>query len=313
MRSAERRDKWGERMKKLLLILFTGLSVFWPVSSQAVGTSDSPVIILEQEAITVSGASGDIASGEKLQPEAVTISQGTDYSIMNGEVGDKAIQLLIDIQGPSAPAHYDFQVPGATELRFIGSGDKGVYQLLDQNGDHLTWLGAPWAQDALGRSVETSFSLKDGVLVQHVDLSGEGIEYPVMADPYLWIDLISSVTVTPDSYYGGKNIKVAVTPWLGAQYAISGGVWSFGTGAEIAQQYGWPEVLEKIQAKYGVSMRAYVTDRPTYRSQWHCHALGAPLIFAHGLLGDPNASWDLEGYRYTTYDVNVWVAHNCNW
>ena len=41
----------------------------------------------------------------------------------------------------------------------------------------------PWAIDANGNEVPTSFTWQDGTLTQHVDLTSPDIAYPVVADP----------------------------------------------------------------------------------------------------------------------------------
>lgn len=47
----------------------------------------------------------------------------------------------------------------------------------------LGTIEAPWAKDATGRAVRTSYSLEGDTIVQHIH--GKDIKYPVVADPGL--------------------------------------------------------------------------------------------------------------------------------
>ncbi len=92
---------------------------------------------------------------------------------------DVGVRVLTVIEDASAPTRYDytFNVPEGTQLEDAGD----VFYLI---GDDLYGsLLPPWAVDAVGNSVPTSYSWKGNTLTQHVDLSSVNIVYPVVADP----------------------------------------------------------------------------------------------------------------------------------
>ncbi|GAB3125162.1 hypothetical protein [Glaciibacter psychrotolerans] len=90
------------------------------------------------------------------------------------------VRVLTAIASAEAPGDYTytFDVPEGTSLV------EGVGRYYLSDDDRV--LGAllpPWAVDAAGESVPTSYSWADGKLTQHVDLSSPRISFPVLADP----------------------------------------------------------------------------------------------------------------------------------
>ena len=64
--------------------------------------------------------------------------------------------------------------------------------VVDKNNMLIAGFGEAWAKDANGKDMPTNYEIKDGSLIQKVDHNQPGVQYPVVADPYLWIDLIDS-------------------------------------------------------------------------------------------------------------------------
>src|SRR6218665_172358 len=80
----------------------------------------------------------------------------------------------------SSPRH---RMVAMSPLRTRGSSKARQAYYLEHGGDVLGTVFKPWAVDAAGNSVPTSYSWDNGALTQHVDLSVPGIEFPVVADP----------------------------------------------------------------------------------------------------------------------------------
>lgn len=241
------------------------------------------------------------------------VTSGDGFAISTGNVDKNSLQLLIQIDNASATNRFTFSLEGASGIEHIGAPGSGVYRIINSDGRTSSWLSEPWAHDANGEAVPTYFEFVANELIQVIDITNPAITFPVTADPYLWIDLISSVRVSTSGSY--KNVKVAVTPWLGAQYAaIPLAPWTLSIGASIAQNYGWAEVLDKIEQKYSAADRQLVATKKTYKNQWDCHALGAPVIFVTTVTGfDTTPTWDLEGSRPSNTNLSTWVEKWCNW
>lgn len=241
----------------------------------------------------------------------------SSYQLSVGEVSADSLQLLIEIHDASSPEYFDFAIPDVHEMRSVNFDGFQMYKLLDENGATVAWLAPPWAKDQLGMPVTTHFEFEEGVLRQHVDHRSRSVAYPVVADPYLGIALISDMTIQFSR--GSYTLSIAVTPWVGVIYAgtLVGGIgtlpWTYGTAYSIMARDGWAEVLSVAGSKYGGPFKQYVATRPTYRNQWNCHAAGAPAIFADQFREDANTTWDLEGYRTSTTNPLTWVTTHCNW
>lgn len=302
-------------MKTIKLTTFVVAAMLMMQSQPASALeNDSPNLAIdfsvENKAIS-SPAQGVLLCEDRSCESGKALSDDSSHSLEIGESSGSSIQILINIKSSDAPKHYEFAINSAVGLEPISGGE--IYRLFDQRGETVSWLSKPWAFDALGVPVPTRFEFRNGTLIQFVDFDASQSAFPVLADPYLWIDLISTVEVKTLSNY--KKLIVAVTPWLGALYVTSvPASVPYGAGVIIAQTAGWAEVLDKVKAKYGSAMRSYIEARATFKNQWDCHAVGAPLIFVGTVLGtDSSPTWDLEGYRPPNANVGTWISTKCNW
>jgi hypothetical protein len=93
------------------------------------------------------------------------------------------VQILTAIASADAPESYSYtlEVPDGTE--FVERGEGSHYLFEAPGGDILGMVSAPWATDAAGNPVPTSFEWSGKTLTQLVDLSSPGIAFPVVADP----------------------------------------------------------------------------------------------------------------------------------
>jgi hypothetical protein len=245
------------------------------------------------------------------------LTDRSDYQVSVGAVSVDSLQLLINIENNNSPDYFDFAIPEAFAMEKVSFDGFEMYKLLDEYGATVAWLAPPWAKDQLGVRVQTQFKFQDGVLRQYVDHKSIDAAYPVIADPYLGIALISDMDIRFSQ--GSYILSIAVTPWVGVIYA--GGLlgvpltraWSYGFAYSVMAGDGWTEVLSVAGSKFGGPFKQYVATRATYRNQWNCHAAGAPAIFVGELLGDPNTTWDLEGYRTSTTNTVTWATTRCNW
>lgn len=65
-------------------------------------------------------------------------------------------------------------------------GEKGVAVLNSDQSELMAIVNPAWAKDATGRELETHFEIRDNVLIQHVSHQDENVQYPVVADPYVY-------------------------------------------------------------------------------------------------------------------------------
>ncbi len=123
----------------------------------------------------------------------MAIYRGTDYDLALNATDDGFASYIV-ILNEDAPTSYDFafDMPSGYKLREDGNG--GI-EALNDDGDVVGVITAPWAVDADGEAVRTSYKLSGSAIVQTIQHSGAA--YPVVADPsitygahiYIWYDM----------------------------------------------------------------------------------------------------------------------------
>jgi len=119
--------------------------------------------------------------------EATTVGDGlTEYEGMTDAVdaivqetamGIRIMTVIGDVSAPSSYS-YTLDVPRGTLLVENEAGFS-----LESGENLLGTLQKPWAYDAAGNAVPTSYGWADGVLTQYVDLTSASVQFPVIADP----------------------------------------------------------------------------------------------------------------------------------
>ncbi|WP_413451137.1 hypothetical protein AA0Y32_00410 [Georgenia phoenicis] len=132
-----------------------------------------------KENIEVVGQAGSTVRAETEDGTfAVTAEPGVDAAVVQHEDG---LQVMAVLEDGATQTTYDLTVPEGVEL--VPSGDAFEF-VVEEGGSRLSLgeIEAPWAVDAEGRLVETSYELDGQRLVQHIE--GD-VTYPVVADPRL--------------------------------------------------------------------------------------------------------------------------------
>lgn len=303
---------------KRIFAVFSSVAVILLSAGNAVAsaqTSDAVVTISDNRIdARASDGSTQVSTADPVGSDAVLSSGGT-HSIVGEVLTGDSIQLLLTLTSKNSQKEFRFSIPGSCILQQITLGATSIYRVANCENETLVWLGAPWAKDANGEDVPTSFAFSGGVLTQVVDSSSGDFAYPIVADPYLGLNLVSNVIYTYPGNHPEPNLSVAVTPWLGSVYGASvASPWTAGLGYQVAVDYGWPEVKSQLGAKYGTYALNYVNSHATYNDQYRCHALGAPLIFVSTVAGfDTHPTWDFEGYRAANNNLATWISTRCNW
>jgi hypothetical protein len=141
-------------------------------------TPNSPDV--EPVAFTIDYAlSGAVETSGEFQVIKTSDEQSRAYV----QPTSNGVRILTAIGSSEAPEEYSytFDVPEGTQLKQSHEGR--MYSIVGPDGAQIGVLSAPWAVDATGQSVDTSFSWSGSTLIQHVDLSSSTITYPVVADP----------------------------------------------------------------------------------------------------------------------------------
>lgn len=249
--------------------------------------------------VAVAAPEGDVTTSLPNEADTSDGVVATDGTIVyTGEEGqtDVAVQAVDDsvriqtiLNGPEAPTTYTYEwsVPADAEITTLESG--AVFAL-NEEGSLIAGLAAPWAKDASGRDLPTHFEVSGSTVRQVIDTSEPGIQYPVVADPYLGIDLFAYVT--RNQYMGYPRINANKSAWGQLNHSPDPG------GITLFYTAGWNEVKAK---------QSIVTSRATYQSQYRCHVWGGFYNLLTGV-------WNLEGHRSNrTNWVDGVASHRCNW
>lgn len=180
---------------------------------------------------------------------------------------DEGYQLTSVLGSGSATENvaYDVAVPAGGKMVKTGS----TVLVLDRSGALVGGFLPAWARDASGKSVLTSYKIKGKTLIQHVDHRGQGVAYPVVADPLYQNGMIKKVNYERWSSKGGYIVQLQVTKLAYVTRAHN---------PKLVAALGYKD----LKSHFPRSM-----SKATMKQQWDCHVLG--LFYTIKI--------DLEGYR----------------
>ncbi|WP_347110157.1 DUF2599 domain-containing protein [Paenarthrobacter sp. S56] len=183
---------------------------------------------------------------------------------------DGSIQIMTVIKDSAAPTTYTYNIGLAPNSSLVPESDGGV-SVLGPDGSRIGAFAPAWAKDANGTDVKTRYEVAGTNLVQVVEHSAADTAYPITADPYFGIDLISS------AYWSGGTFVVTPTWWARAN-----------GNSPMAHQALLTEFCDKYRSACNTQMWW----------QLACHAQFAPF----------KATWNLDSWRwrdsYYAYIIN---------
>ena len=127
--------------------------------------------------VTLEADGGDKVAGTADSSTFTDVAPGTDAEVRTVPGGAQFFSVMQDASA-SSRQRYALGLPAGTRLKAAGDGG---YILVDGAQEAVGRIDAPWAVDATGRSLPTSFTLDGSVLIQSTDVTGA--QFPVVADP----------------------------------------------------------------------------------------------------------------------------------
>lgn len=121
-------------------------------------------------------------TGDAVGSASVFDGRGADNSIITEPVASGA-RVLVQLESALAPSTYRFPITGATRLEQNADGSITVYDATgDAAGIPAATIAPPWAKDANGQPVPTSYAIDGTTVIQRVQVD-ENTAFPVTADP----------------------------------------------------------------------------------------------------------------------------------
>lgn len=201
---------------------------------------------------------------------------------------DDSTRVLTILNGADSPTEYSYSVSLPVGGKIVKSEDGGIL-VFSKDGSLIGGFAAPWAVDADGKKIPTHYDIRDNSVVQVVEHLGNNTHYPVVADPWLWKDLIYSWSWTRDSI--GNRLLVYPTTW--ARMQLSG----YYVGVA-----GWNELYSK-NPRGSYSGQNLSVSTNSMKNQYICHQMTLLPAF--------KSSWNLEQYR-PDVGLTRTIASACN-
>lgn len=166
------------------------------------------------------------ASAEASAHGTVVYTQPTGSVDVAAQVGrDGGASALITMKDASAPTEYRFALDLPSGAHTVLDEDGGVL-VINGAGELAGTFQAPWAKDANGKPVPTSYRVEGNALVQTIQVDKSTV-FPVVADPKWWDKTKEiaggMVSDTWNSMKCGAALGAAFVPGSAAFKAIKAG------------------------------------------------------------------------------------------
>jgi hypothetical protein len=168
-----------------------------PTHRSTAPNADAGVRVDTARGLAIRSDSGDIVvtpvgAGRAVAPKRdVVVYAGTDrshdFALTRAGSNATANAAFAIAHSAAAPTTYGFRFTVAEQPARLALID-GAVAVKDAAGAVVNFVQPPWATDANGRAVPTSYSVSGDVLVQTVD--HRNAAYPVVADPTMACDWI---------------------------------------------------------------------------------------------------------------------------
>ncbi len=163
----------------------------------APATSNDPVLspTADEQTIGIDLPADSAIADVTADGTAVYADSDGDFSLAVQQVDtsanpdiDASVRSIITIESEQAPTEYRFPLTLPEGASIDVDSATGTVAVTDSEGGVIGAFGSPWAVDASGADIETSFTVEGDELVQHVKHAGA--QYPVIADPVWFVPVV---------------------------------------------------------------------------------------------------------------------------
>ncbi len=146
-------------------------------------SSLSPISLSGSTSLGLSLPTGTTGSGVEIAPSSTLYASPLHYSVA-ATITTSGVREAVTLEDASAPSTYSFPValPAGEFLSANPDGSVSVMRSFSGGSISVGEFLAPWAKDATGTPVPTSYSVVGDTLVQNVETTPSTV-FPVVADP----------------------------------------------------------------------------------------------------------------------------------
>ena len=283
------------------------------ISEDSTGTGGDPEVAIPAEVtdpISILSSDGrqvdlklpntrELSTGEEIADGIVSFDNGDgSYSAPIVKEGG-SVQATTVITSSDAPTRYEYSLI-VPEGSSVDLDDGGMIIVRNAQGGYVAGILPAWAKDADGFAIPTHYELVESTVTQVIEHNANN-HYPVVADPWLGVDLFQATYYNRKGLYQSKNTTSGLmSPYAQAGYynPRSTAVWG-----EIMRTAGWSELATK--RPIGITAG---TLYPSIRQQYDCHVVYGRAVWLPGLHWDTeHARANFPGWPSTALD------HQCNW
>ncbi|MCA4134758.1 hypothetical protein [Arthrobacter sp. M4] len=159
---------------------------------------DGSMSIVASQDMTMTVSPVSVMTG-KLERRAIgnvqsaTVSPNASHSYVFAQRGNDSGAAFVVLNGSTAPRAFSFEITFNGSPAKISIASDGSAVVMNDNSEVLNYVAAPWARDAVGRSIETRYSAEGNRLIQHVKITKDTV-FPVVADPQFgWVGIFPVV------------------------------------------------------------------------------------------------------------------------
>lgn len=152
---------------------------------------------------------GEIPVGDGVVADDGTVvyaaKDGSDDAVAVQTLADGSTRIQTVIGSPDSPHEFGYRMDGYQPYQ----ADTGEVIFLKEDGSYVP-VAAPWATDANGNAVQTSYEIRGDELFQVVTPDAN-TAYPVVADPsWIWYGVIWGMKLTRAETDRVKDYAVAI-------------------------------------------------------------------------------------------------------
>lgn len=210
---------------------------------------------------------------------------------------DGSLQVLTVIDAAKAPTRYDYEisVPMGGSMELL---ENGAVLITDSSRNFRGVIAPPWAKDVRGTALPTRYEIAGNTLTQIVEHTS-ATEYPVVADPWMGIQLFTNFW--QGQWRGQPTYNGTVTPGGNLILGGGGGVGGYVAGGIIFRANGWDE----WKSRFGASA---MTNYATIGQQYNCHVMAGQI----GLIFTGPYNLERAQTSFPNWGPTAW-SHHCNW